>query len=837
MTIWEMSCSGAVLIAAILLLRRLALYRLPKWTFLLLWAVALARLLVPVAVPSPVSVYSGAEALWELAQEEAIPPEPVEPVEPVSPVLVMPGGVSAVPDRGPVPTEIAPIVPAAPDRAPAGTGSPSPVDEAPGAAEIVTAVYIAGACLLAVWFLGAYWRCWRVLRRAEPVENEVLARWRMDHPRARVRFRQSGAVTAPLTYGLLHPTVLFPDKTDWTDREGLRYVLAHEYVHIRRRDVWWKLLLAVAVCVHWFDPMVWCMYVYANRDLELSCDEAVVRAFGLPARPGYALTLLHAEAQRQLPLCSSYSGQAAIKERITAIMKSRKLTAAAVLAALVLVCTMAAVFAGTPAKGMPGTDRLVETLGSVQPPEGPRHQRTSAVFDLFSKGISITLIRPYDENANYGLVDSGVLPDGTEYWVFFLTPAETIQHGGKLRCWHGKAKVPIGDTEAVGRVLGDTLHVGNGTYIAVDVDGLPSTMATVDVGYFPAGAENCTVNISSFSTVIFKPANPSSEMTVKVSTHESKSVTANFRVYTTSERPVPDDLPEALPSQPETPPVPAAAVPDVVPAEPESKYPVNSLGHTYGRWTEADGYEDVPDLIWYQIDRETTGYLKRERLYPYSYPLQTEEEIEAYLEWCGGENGDWEGRSLDFGLAVQVYELDETTVVGYATFVWDNCCIDSKEALLDRLAQGDPVRLLPCAGTAPVENRPHREDTLHPDSKLWCASARDLTPWEAGLLEKYVGEDGDWHRNSRGETYGAKDLAGYVGYYPDLVGCKNSCLGEPDISWYYITYEDMMERRENPRTPGTYPVYNAEHELIGHEVITDGPPSRINRIFPLDMED
>ncbi len=668
MTIWEMSCSGAVLIAAILLLRWLALYRLPKWTFLLLWAVALARLLVPVAVPSPVSVYSGAEALWELAQEEAIPPEPVEPV---SPVLVMPGGVSAVPDRGPVPTEIAPIVPAAPDRAPAGTGSPSPVDEAPGAAEIVTAVYIAGACLLAVWFLGAYWRCWRVLRRAEPVENEVLARWRMDHPRARVRFRQSGAVTAPLTYGLLHPTVLFPDKTDWTDREGLRYVLAHEYVHIRRRDVWWKLLLAVAVCVHWFDPMVWCMYVYANRDLELSCDEAVVRAFGLPARPDYALTLLHAEAQRQLPLCSGYSGQAAIKERITAIMKSRKLTAAAVLAALVLVCTMAAVFAGTPAKGMPGTDRLVETLGSVQPPEGPRHQRTSAVFDLFSKGISITLIRPYD----------------------------------------------------------------------------------------------------------------------------------------------------------------------VVPAEPESKYPVNSLGHTYGRWTEADGYEDVPDLIWYQIDRETTGYLKRERLYPYSYPLQTEEEIEAYLEWCGGENGDWEGRSLDFGLAVQVYELDETTVVGYATFVWDNCCIDSKEALLDRLAQGDPGRLLPCAGTAPVENRPHREDTLHPDSKLWCASARDLTPWEAGLLEKYVGEDGDWHRNSRGETYGAKDLAGYVGYYPDLVGCKNSCLGEPDISWYYITYEDMMERRENPRTPGTYPVYNAEHELIGHEVITDGPPSRINRIFPLDMED
>lgn len=89
-----------------------------------------------------------------------------------------------------------------------------------------------------------------------------------------------------------------PKKTDWTDETALRYVLEHEFVHIQRFDVLSKLLLIAAVCVHWFNPLVWVMYVLANRDLELSCDETVLRRFGGDIRAAYARVLIRMEAAR-----------------------------------------------------------------------------------------------------------------------------------------------------------------------------------------------------------------------------------------------------------------------------------------------------------------------------------------------------------------------------------------------------------------------------------------------------------------------------------------------------------------------------------------------------------
>lgn len=71
-----------------------------------------------------------------------------------------------------------------------------------------------------------------------------------------------------------------PKSTDWSNEGTLRFVLEHEFVHVQRFDALSKLALIAAVCVHWFDPLVWVMYVLANRDLELSCDETVVHRFG-----------------------------------------------------------------------------------------------------------------------------------------------------------------------------------------------------------------------------------------------------------------------------------------------------------------------------------------------------------------------------------------------------------------------------------------------------------------------------------------------------------------------------------------------------------------------------
>lgn len=117
-------------------------------------------------------------------------------------------------------------------------------------------------------------------------------------PAAAHRRHPAGRISSPLTFGVLRPVILVPKKTDWTDETALRYVLEHEFVHIQRFDVLSKLLLIAAVCVHRFNPLVWVMYVLANRDLELSCDETVLRRFGGDVRAAYARVLIRMEAAR-----------------------------------------------------------------------------------------------------------------------------------------------------------------------------------------------------------------------------------------------------------------------------------------------------------------------------------------------------------------------------------------------------------------------------------------------------------------------------------------------------------------------------------------------------------
>ena len=214
-----------------------------------------------------------------------------------------------------------------------------------------------GAAVCAVVFAAAYGRCCREFRASFPVESEVTRRWLQSHPlRRTVAIRQSGRISSPLTFGVLRPVILMPKKTDWTDETALRYVLEHEFVHIQRFDVLSKLLLIAAVCVHWFNPLVWVMYVLANRDLELSCDETVLRRFGGDVRAAYARVLIRMEAARGgfAPLCNHF-GKTAIEERITAIMKTKRITIVSLGLAALLVAGTVTVFATSAKSGTSGT--------------------------------------------------------------------------------------------------------------------------------------------------------------------------------------------------------------------------------------------------------------------------------------------------------------------------------------------------------------------------------------------------------------------------------------------------------------------------------------------------
>lgn len=337
MNLLELTLQGGVLIGAILLLRLLGRYRLPGWTFRILWGVALARLLIPVALPFPWNIYAGLEHLAGFGQTAQTAPSVQTPAE-----IPAPSQGGGIPDVPALPMEPGQI----------------PVPEAaPAAVEIpwLTILYLAGAAALALLFLVSYRRGVRVFRTALPLTHPAVNQWRRQIPALRgVPIRRCDRIRSPLTYGLVRPVILLPKGMD-CDQEEVGYILLHEGTHIKHRDAWWKLFLAAALCVHWFNPLVWCMYVCAGRDLERCCDEAVVRACGLEARSAYALTLLKWEERRSglLPLCSPFSNKI-MKERVISIMKLKKQSAAAIALALVLVTGTTVAFATSPAPEMAG---------------------------------------------------------------------------------------------------------------------------------------------------------------------------------------------------------------------------------------------------------------------------------------------------------------------------------------------------------------------------------------------------------------------------------------------------------------------------------------------------
>lgn len=329
MTLLNMSLGGGVLIAVILVLRRALLHRLPKWTFLLLWGAALCRLLVPFTLPSQLSVYTGAAWIAEAVRPVEETPAPVPVPAPDLPFIIWEDSPDTLREDSWTPPAVP--MPSEPRREPLS---------------LLAAVWLTGTVLYGVFFGAAYLWTLRRFWDAVPAEAEFLRRWREEHPTLRpVQVRTCGAVNAPVAYGLIRPVILLPENTNWTDEDQLTYILTHEYVHICRGDLLWKLLLTAALCLHWVNPLVWVMYFRANRDLELACDEAVVRTLGLDSRKGYAYALLSAAESVFSPLCLTYTTKNHMEERIRAIMKMKKKSVAAILAALTLTAGVTAVFA------------------------------------------------------------------------------------------------------------------------------------------------------------------------------------------------------------------------------------------------------------------------------------------------------------------------------------------------------------------------------------------------------------------------------------------------------------------------------------------------------------
>lgn len=367
MSLLQMSFSGAVFILVIVMVRAVTINRLPKRTFLVLWGIVLLRLLVPVSVSSPVSVYSllgqneTIRVLNDTFIEDIIPGMLDQKTNTTTAGSLFQTNLEQLSQmeysqlqlsQTEYPQEQSQAEPSQVQRAflqqPGTNVQPIlawliPVWPVSGWLVVWCAGVVLGIAFFTIFYLRWYLR----FQTALPVRNDYIEQWLDNHRLERqISVKQSDWIAAPLTYGVLHPVILLPKKTDWENTKQLQYVLLHEYLHIRRFDTVAKIITAIAICIHWFNPFVWVMYILFNRDMELSCDESVVRLSGITSRSDYAHVLIDMEARKSglMPFYNNFSKNA-IEERITSIMKIKKTSLAATVIAAVLIIGLVAVFA------------------------------------------------------------------------------------------------------------------------------------------------------------------------------------------------------------------------------------------------------------------------------------------------------------------------------------------------------------------------------------------------------------------------------------------------------------------------------------------------------------
>lgn len=256
--ILNMSLTGSAVILLVLA-ARLLLKRAPKIFSYALWGVVLFRLLCPVSLSASVSMLG-----W-------LKPE----VQSATPVT---STVSYLPDTYIQNRAEAMILPQAAPVQPQEV--PADKTEAPDFLDIASDVWLAGAAIMALYSAAQYLRLHKKLAGAALSRKGVYV---------------ADCIDTPFVMGVLRPRIYLPSGLSGQEQE---FILAHEQRHIRRGDPLWKLLGYLALCLHWFNPLAWAAFILASKDMEMSCDEAVIKQLGAQIRADYSAALLRLTAHQ-----------------------------------------------------------------------------------------------------------------------------------------------------------------------------------------------------------------------------------------------------------------------------------------------------------------------------------------------------------------------------------------------------------------------------------------------------------------------------------------------------------------------------------------------------------
>ena len=304
-TVVNMSISAGWVILAVLLLR-LLLKKAPKWVNVLLWGIVAIRLICPFSFESALSLIPNSQTI---NPEVALNP------------AVIDSGVSVIDNV------VNPVISNA-------TITPEPEKELNVFKFIMpylAGTWLVGIVLLLIYTVVSYLKLKKKIRTAVLLRDNIY---------------QSEAVVSPFVLGIIKPKIYIPFNMK---PEDIEHVISHETAHIKRKDHLWKPLGFLILTFHWFNPLVWLGYVLLCRDIELACDEKVIKELNTDQRADYSEALLSCSVNRRLiSACPVAFGEANVKNRVKSVLNYKKPAFWVILVAVILSVIVAVCFLTNP---------------------------------------------------------------------------------------------------------------------------------------------------------------------------------------------------------------------------------------------------------------------------------------------------------------------------------------------------------------------------------------------------------------------------------------------------------------------------------------------------------
>ena len=401
--ILNISITAGWIVLAVMVLR-LLFKKAPKWITVLMWGMVGVRLVCPFSLESVFSLIPSAE------------PVPSDILYTDTPAIH--SGIAALNSA------VNPVI--SESLAPSAGASINPMQVIIFVAAVI---WIAGIVVMLAYTVISYIRIYRKVREAVLLQDNIFICDRVD---------------TPFILGIIRPRIYLPSAVGEQDMD---FVIAHERAHLKRHDHWWKPLSFLLITIYWFNPVLWIAYILLCRDIELACDEKVIREMGVEIKKSYSNALINCSVPRRtIAACPLAFGEVGVKSRVKSVLNYKKPAFWIILAAVISCIIMAICFLTNP-----------KTTGSAE-------KNTSA-----EQGALVTKWFDYLEAPDEMNWDGGLEINIPEF------PNVTFR-------WYPEKMEAVTEKESIPLTLYTGMPIWNAYFCDLTGDGLPELCSSLSFG-------------------------------------------------------------------------------------------------------------------------------------------------------------------------------------------------------------------------------------------------------------------------------------------------------------------------------------------------------------------